>query len=345
MFLDISFFRFTDSLYSKRYTNDLGNTYVRLSLWSVDRTLDTGDSPGHSAHQRGPALETGYWTPSLPARRTCTATSCWLPVASPSHVELVDRELRAAAHAVTCCTASTPSRALIAEAEFPTAGARRTVLATKMLSRALALPVGDLSGRWCRRHRAPSSPASPDGGSCRAGCWAPLECATPRWSRIWARDHAAPGHIQEKASPWSCPWTSAAAGRPLRRSASRWFITPSSISHWRSRHCGFAWRTVRRRARCWLAETECWPFSQTQTPAGALCSSTRPAELIALRAALSDSDVTSADQPVIIWLDSRAVLQINESNLGDVPSELRGTRPPSPLLTPVHGCVRNEYLG
>ena len=54
------------------------------------------DSPGHSAHQRGPGLETGYWTPSLPARGTCTATSCWLSVASPSHVELVDRELRAA---------------------------------------------------------------------------------------------------------------------------------------------------------------------------------------------------------------------------------------------------------
>ena len=206
-----------------------------------------------------PSARNRLWTPSLPARRTCTATSCWLPVASPSHVKLDDRELRAAAHAVTGCTASTPSRALMAEAGLPTAGARRIVLATKMLSRALALPVGDPLREMVPASPRPllSSVTAPDGGSCRAGCWAPLECATPRWSRIWARDHAATGHIQEKASPWNGPWTSAAAGRPLRKSAARWFITPSSISHWRSRHCGSAGRTVRQRARCWLAETEC----------------------------------------------------------------------------------------
>ena len=58
-------------------------------------------------------------------------------------MELVDRELRAAARAVTGCTASTPCHALMAEAGLPTAGARRTVLSAKILARALALPAGD----------------------------------------------------------------------------------------------------------------------------------------------------------------------------------------------------------
>ena len=244
------------------------------------------DSPGHSAHQRGPALETVYWTPSLPARRTCTATSCWLPVTSPSHVELVDCELRAAAHAVTCCTASTPSRALMAEAEFPTAGARCTVLATKMLSRALALPVGDRSGRWCRRHRAPSSPASPDGGSCRAGCWAPLECATPRWSRIWARDHifkrrrhrgAVRGPALQQVVPRGGP-PHVGLLRP-RRSPTGGAGTVGLLDGRLGGGRGAGWRrrSADRSPRRRHPPAPCVPTS-----------STRPAELIALRAALSD---------------------------------------------------------
>ena len=287
------------------------------------------DSPGHSAHQRGPALENrlldsissspedvhsdvmlapGRLTVSCGAR---PRAACGGPRRDRLH--RLDFEPRA-----HCGGRADTGRPLAPDAPSWPRRCSPEPSHCRLVTR---------SGRWRRRHRAPSSPASPDGGSWRAGCWAPLECATPRWSRIWAHDRAAPGHIQEKASPWNGPWTSATAGRPLSKSAARWFITPSSISHWRSRHCGFAGRTVRGRARCWLAETECWPFSQTQTPAGALCSSTRPAELITLRAALSDSDVALADQPVIIWLDSRAVLQIDESNLGT--DRIWGTSPPN----------------
>ena len=197
MFLDISFFRFKDSLYSKRYTNDLGNTftYVRLSLSSVDRTL------GIYCDGRLPRLTWTFCPPTRPSARNRLLDSI-----SSSPEDVHSDVMLAPGHLTVSCGARRlraacggPRRDLLhrLDPEPRAHGGGRvsdrwrppTVLATKMLSRALALPVGDRSGRWCRLHPAPSSPASPDGGSCRAGCWAPLECATPRWSRIWARDH------------------------------------------------------------------------------------------------------------------------------------------------------------
>ena len=61
------------------------------------------------------------------------ATAAWLPAASRSHVELIERELRAAARAVTSSVLSTPAHAVITEARLPTAWARRAVLATRMV--------------------------------------------------------------------------------------------------------------------------------------------------------------------------------------------------------------------
>ena len=58
------------------------------------------------------------------------------PAASRSHV---DCELRAAARAVTGCVLSAPSDALLAEAGLPSAWARRTVLATRMVALASSL--------------------------------------------------------------------------------------------------------------------------------------------------------------------------------------------------------------
>ncbi|KAF0290371.1 RNA-directed DNA polymerase from mobile element jockey [Amphibalanus amphitrite] len=71
------------------------------------------------------------------------AAAAWLPAASPSHVELVDRELRAAARAVTGCPMSTPTHGLMAEAGMATAEMRRTTLATRMVMRAASLPPDD----------------------------------------------------------------------------------------------------------------------------------------------------------------------------------------------------------
>ena len=61
----------------------------------------------------------------------------------PGHVELLDRELRAAARVITGCPRSTPVAPLMAEAGLPTAQIRRGVLAARMLCTARSLPPGD----------------------------------------------------------------------------------------------------------------------------------------------------------------------------------------------------------
>ncbi|KAF0290009.1 hypothetical protein FJT64_011774 [Amphibalanus amphitrite] len=60
-----------------------------------------------------------------------------------SHVELLEREMRAAARTITGCPLSTPAHAVIAEAGLMPVAARRDVLAAKLLARAHALPEGD----------------------------------------------------------------------------------------------------------------------------------------------------------------------------------------------------------
>ena len=68
------------------------------------------------------------------------AAAAWLPATSPGHVELLDRELRAAARIITGCPRSTPVAPL---AVLPTAKVRRGVLAARMLCAARSLPAGD----------------------------------------------------------------------------------------------------------------------------------------------------------------------------------------------------------
>ena len=66
-----------------------------------------------------------------------------MPAASSSHLELVERELRAAARAVTGCKASTPVHALNSVAGMADADSRRQVLAARMVGLAASLPEGD----------------------------------------------------------------------------------------------------------------------------------------------------------------------------------------------------------
>ena len=68
------------------------------------------------------------------------AAAAWLPTTAATHVEALDREMRAAARAVTGCTRSTPVDALMAEAGLMPMGVRKKVLATRLLCRARSLP-------------------------------------------------------------------------------------------------------------------------------------------------------------------------------------------------------------
>ena len=71
------------------------------------------------------------------------AAAAWLPATPPSHVELLEREMRAAARAITGCPLSTPAHAVMAEAGLVPVSARRTTLAAKFLAKAHAMPERD----------------------------------------------------------------------------------------------------------------------------------------------------------------------------------------------------------
>ena len=71
------------------------------------------------------------------------AAAAWLPAAAPSHVELLEREMRAAARTITGSPRSTPVHAVMAEARLAPVSERREVLAARLVGRALALPPDD----------------------------------------------------------------------------------------------------------------------------------------------------------------------------------------------------------
>ena len=105
------------------------------------RTIQLRRMTGRSWGLREPQLRTvanGYVRGALEY-----AAGAWLPAASPSHVQLVERELLATARVVTGCPVSTPREPLLAEAGIHSAWARRKTLAARMLCRALSLPPDD----------------------------------------------------------------------------------------------------------------------------------------------------------------------------------------------------------
>ena len=71
------------------------------------------------------------------------AAAAWLPATPPTHVELLEREMRAAARIITACPLSTPAHAVMAEAGLEPVSARRESLAARFLAKALALPPDD----------------------------------------------------------------------------------------------------------------------------------------------------------------------------------------------------------
>ena len=71
------------------------------------------------------------------------AAAAWLPATPPSHVEVLEREVRAAGPAITGCPISSRVHALLAEAGLPPVALRRTALAAHFLAKARALPPGE----------------------------------------------------------------------------------------------------------------------------------------------------------------------------------------------------------
>ncbi|XP_043212000.1 uncharacterized protein LOC122376264 [Amphibalanus amphitrite] len=71
------------------------------------------------------------------------AAAAWLPATSKTNVELLDREMRAAARVVTGCIRSAPHHGVMAEAGILPVSARRPALAARMMAKAAALPPED----------------------------------------------------------------------------------------------------------------------------------------------------------------------------------------------------------
>ncbi|KAF0295687.1 hypothetical protein FJT64_006794 [Amphibalanus amphitrite] len=108
-----------------------------------------GRTAAARSHRRVPLPARGGGGPSVRAYRAAAVSSLYpASVAArlghrQSHVELLEREMRAAARTITGCPLSTPAHAVMAEAGLMPVAARRDVLAAKLLARAHALPEGD----------------------------------------------------------------------------------------------------------------------------------------------------------------------------------------------------------
>ena len=71
------------------------------------------------------------------------AAAAWLPATPKTNVEVLEREMRAAARIVTGCIQSAPYLGVMAEAGVLPVAARRSALAARMLAKAAALPPDD----------------------------------------------------------------------------------------------------------------------------------------------------------------------------------------------------------
>ena len=243
------------------------------------------------------------------------AAAAWLPAASDAHVELLERELRAAARAVTGCTASTPCHALMAEAGLPTAQSRRRVLAARMVGLAASLPPGDP----LRDIGDATAPARLK----KAAGWRSLG------REALAEAGAAAVRVEERTPAGLPPWIAAGPvefaldvgpggrrGAPerTRREAAEEVLDPLPP------HATWVWSDGSAEGGVSLGgggATITYPSGAThevRVAAGQLCSSTR-AELCALKAALDavlDTDDEPPTAPIIVCTDSRAALQMLE---------------------------------
>ena len=125
-----------------------GARHLHLLGWTLDRQLHMGEHCARLRRKVRPRVAqlrmlTGRsWGLQEPQLRTIAngyirgaleyAAAAWLPAASESHVELLEREMRATARVVTGCPVSTPRDPLLAEAGMVPVRARREVLAARL---------------------------------------------------------------------------------------------------------------------------------------------------------------------------------------------------------------------
>ena len=237
------------------------------------------------------------------------AAAAWLPATPPSHVELLERELRAAARVITGCPISTPSHAVMAEAGLAPVADRRLSLAGRFLAKARSLPATDplrtVADTTVNR-RLTSITGWRDLGEEAwrlAGMVYPIEPAPPLRPPPWTPTDAVTItlHVGEGLRPDATPTqkktaaTLHLAGLPQ---CATWMWTDGSAEG----------GVLRGGAGAYI-EFPDGEEIEVRRPAGMLCSSFR-AEMVALQAALTtvrDRRAHLAD-PIVVCTDSQAAL-------------------------------------
>ncbi|XP_043205423.1 uncharacterized protein LOC122372368 [Amphibalanus amphitrite] len=248
------------------------------------------------------------------------AAEAWLPSTPPSHVEVLEREMRAAARIITGCVASTPTHALMAEAGLAPVASRRTTLAARLLAKARALPEEDPL-----RRVADSTAAK---RLTTVTGW--REVGQVAWTEAGVEARMEP-ILQPRTPPWLRPapvtfdleaGTRPPPGSPADRRRQEAALCLASLPQcatwvWTDGSAEEGFRDGGAGALI------VWPDDSTEelrAPAGSLCSSYR-AEMVALRTALRHllEHPAHEDVPIVICTDSQAALAALRSG----PSEQR----------------------
>ncbi|KAF0307940.1 RNA-directed DNA polymerase from mobile element jockey [Amphibalanus amphitrite] len=238
------------------------------------------------------------------------AAGAWLPAASPSHVQLVERELLAAARVVTGCPRSTPRDPLLAEAGIPSAWSTRKTLAARTLCRALALPEDDPLRRVAEAD-LPTRLRSTTGWR-QLGRSALIEAG--------AEGVTVEPRLEVPLLPWTTcrpiafnldvgPGGRRASSNETRREAARQHLAALPAQATWIWSDGSADAGVRRGGGGAVIFTASGETLEVEVAAGGLCSSTR-AELFALRAALERVRDEPSPAPLVACSDSRAALSL-----------------------------------
>ncbi|KAF0291219.1 RNA-directed DNA polymerase from mobile element jockey [Amphibalanus amphitrite] len=238
------------------------------------------------------------------------AAGAWLPAASPSHVQLVERELLAAARVVTGCPRSTPRDPLLAEAGIPSAWSTRKTLAARTLCRALALPEDDPLRRVAEAD--PPTRLRSTTGWRQLGRSALIEAG--------AEGVTVEPRLEVPLLPWTTcrpiafnldvgPGGRRASSNETRREAARQHLAALPAQATWIWSDGSADAGVRRGGGGAVIFTASGETLEVEVAAGGLCSSTR-AELFALRAALERVRDEPSPAPLVACSDSRAALSL-----------------------------------
>ena len=236
------------------------------------------------------------------------AAAAWLPATPPSHVEVLEREIRAAARVVTGCPRSTPTHALMAEAGLAPVAIKRKTLAARLLAKATAFPPEDPLHRVAVAD-APTRLSTVTGWRSvgremwrAAGVSPPIEPILPPSMPPWQGG----GNVTFSLDVGPLP--SGASDAQKRQAATMHLGSLPQCATWVWSD-GSADGGILSGGAGIAIEDPDGECQELRAPAGKLCSSFR-AEMVALKTALDHlvEHPSHPDLPIVICTDSQSAL-------------------------------------